>query len=499
MIAALLDHIWQSTAFAGAAALLTLAFRRNGAGTRFWLWFAASLKFLLPFTILAALGETLSQLFPSALPRIVLAIPPTAEKLSAPAQMLVAPQSAGLMHLLLLLWLLGFAALLCIRLLRWLRLRAVIAAASDVDMLVPVRVKSSPSLLEPGLVGIVRPVVLLPQGLMARLSEAERNAILAHELGHLSRRDNITAAIHMLVETLFWFWPPVWLIGARLIAERERACDESVLAAGHDPEVYAGGILKVCKFCIQSPLACAAGVSGADLARRVRQIMTDQAALDLGGGRRLLLAGAAALALMLPVTEGFLASPFAVEVQKKVAVLRAQVAASVVRHVAVAEDRIGIASMVPVRVRRLPRQQAVAVAITMPILPPEVEPAPLPKVAVTPPPEPDMQPVPTPPAKQEILALYPQGVGDPDAITCRAPQPLPASRLPGPAVCKTNRVWAALRAGDRDIGPDGTTMVATVSRGPGTFAPAGGCYAGTLLPSVQTLNIPASGNVSVCR
>ena len=35
----------------------------------------------------------------------------------------------------------------------------------------------------------------------------------------------------MAVEALFWFYPPVWLIGARLVAERERACDESVLAA----------------------------------------------------------------------------------------------------------------------------------------------------------------------------------------------------------------------------------------------------------------------------
>ena len=128
---------------------------------------------------------------------------------------------------------------------------------------------ASASLLEPGLVGIVKPVVLLPQGLMARLSHAERDSILAHEFSHLRRRDNVTAAFHMVVETLFWFYPPVWLIGARLVAERERACDENVLAAGHDPEVYAGGILKVCKFCVQSPLACAPGVSGADLKRRV--------------------------------------------------------------------------------------------------------------------------------------------------------------------------------------------------------------------------------------
>ena len=72
----------------------------------------------------------------------------------------------------------------------------------------------------------------------------------------------------MLVEALFWFYPMVWLIGARLIVERERACDESVLARGHDREVYAGGILKVYKFCLQSPLACSVGMSGGNLGHR---------------------------------------------------------------------------------------------------------------------------------------------------------------------------------------------------------------------------------------
>ena len=56
---ALLDHLWQSTAFAMAAAMLTLAFRRHRAAARYSLWFAASVKFLVPFSILTALGSRL--------------------------------------------------------------------------------------------------------------------------------------------------------------------------------------------------------------------------------------------------------------------------------------------------------------------------------------------------------------------------------------------------------------------------------------------------------
>jgi hypothetical protein len=378
-----------------------------------------------------------------------------------------------------------------------MKLRVLINAARDLPVPgAPVRVKSSPSLLEPGLVGVFKPVVLLPQGLMTHLSDSERDSILAHELGHLRRRDNVTAAIHMAVEALFWFYPPVWLIGARLIAERERACDESVLAQGHDPEVYAGGILKVCKFCIRSPLACAPGATGADLKSRVRLIMTGEVARRLGLGKRALLAGAATLALALPVMAGFLDSPLAVDVQRKVAVLRTQVTENIARNVAAVSQQIGV-TPVQVQVRRLPRM--LVVAVPAPIALPDAAPV-QPQtqaVAMAPPPAPspkaDTRPEAAPApqnahesTREAVLALYPSGAGEPDAITCRTPQLLPGSRLPGPEVCKINRVWAQLRAEGKDISPDGTTVIATLSSG--RVVQAGACFNG--LPAVVSLASP---------
>ena len=476
MIAALLDHIWQSSLFAGGIALLTLCFRRNGASLRFWLWFVASLKFLVPFAVLAVAGEYLSRLFPSALPRSILAIQPAAEKLSAPAQLLPHAGGAGLVPLLLCAWMLGFAVILALRLSRWLALRAVLAQAQDLPLSTsgsaPVRIKASPSLLEPGLVGILDPAVLLPVGLMARLSEAERESILAHELSHLRRRDNVTAAIHMAVEALYWFAPPVWLIGARLIAERERACDESVLASGHDPEVYAGSILKVSRFCMQSPLACASGASGADLGHRVRMIMTAEVSLRLGPAKRLLLAGAAMLALGLPVMAGFLNTPLAVQVKQNVIAVQAR-AEQAMTAVAV---QIGMPAHVGVK--KLPRLK-VAVAAVLPPLPEAESPAassapaePVIAAAVPPPPQEAQKQaasvaslaLPPRALKETVLALDPRGEGDPDAVTCRPPQVLPGSRLPGPEVCKTNRIWAALRAQGQQIGADGLSLIAAVQR-----------------------------------
>ncbi len=68
---------------------------------------------------------------------------------------------------------------------------------------------------------------------------------------------------------------------------------------------------------------------------------------------------------------------------------------------------------------------------------------------------------PATPVKEVVRALDPRGNGDPDAVTCRVPQLLPGSRLPGPEVCETNRFWAALYAEGRRLGPDGLTLTAT--------------------------------------
>src|SRR5690606_23122763 len=60
MLTAAVDHLWQSTLVALAAAAIVLALRRRGAHVRYWIWFGASMKFLIPFALLIALGEQLA-------------------------------------------------------------------------------------------------------------------------------------------------------------------------------------------------------------------------------------------------------------------------------------------------------------------------------------------------------------------------------------------------------------------------------------------------------
>lgn len=219
--------------------------------------------------------------------------------------------------ILLLLWLCGFLAVLFYW---WSRARRMAAATRnaqpaeagrELDALHrlqsgapttrPVRLLLSKSTLEPGVLGIFRPILLLPIGISERLSDPELEAILAHELCHVRRRDNLAASLHMLVEAVFWFHPLVWWLGARLLDERERACDEEVLQLGSDPQTYAESILKICRFYLESPLLCASGVTGSNLKKRIEVIMLHRLPRNLDFARKLLLISAAALTLTIPL------------------------------------------------------------------------------------------------------------------------------------------------------------------------------------------------------
>jgi bla regulator protein BlaR1 len=110
----------------------------------------------------------------------------------------------------------------------------------------------------------------------------------------------------MVVEAMFWFHPLVWWLGGRLVEERERACDEEVLEFGSERQIYAESILKVCEFCVGSPLACVSGVTGADLKERIVQLMTKNVVRKLDFSRKLMLSLAGLIAVAVPVGFGVL-------------------------------------------------------------------------------------------------------------------------------------------------------------------------------------------------
>jgi bla regulator protein blaR1 len=322
---ALANHLWQSTVFAGIAGLLALALRKNHARTRYWLWLIASVKFLIPFSLLAALGGrlgwlsgwlTASRVARPELSVVMEQIGQPFPRLQSPAAVtpaVLAHHASLLPALLVAIWACGFLAVGLSWWCRWRRIRAAAHAASPLDpeiaLEADVPVLSTPAMLEPGVFGIFRPVLLQPEGIPDRLAPAHLEAVLAHELCHVRRRDNLAAAVHMAVEAVFWFHPLVWWVGARLVEERERACDEEVLRPGSRPEVYAESVLKTCQFYLESPLVCMSGIAGSDLKKRIVRIMTPRIGRRLDIGRKLLLAAAGIAPVAGPVVFGVFNAP----------------------------------------------------------------------------------------------------------------------------------------------------------------------------------------------
>jgi uncharacterized protein (TIGR03435 family) len=332
------NHLWQSTLFAFAVGLLALVLRKNHARTRYWIWWIASVKFLVPFSLLVNAGSYFSLRTTPALVTegsvSALVIGQVTQPFTSDSVWTIVPGAvqtspgavfALLPTVLIGAWFCGCGLVFLRWWGKWRRARAFVwnANRQRVALLTkgreletlrrlertagtrsPLAIAASAAAIEPSVLGLIRPVLVWPVGLSERLRNEELEAILLHELAHVRRRDNLTAALHMVVEAIFWFHPLVWWIGVRLIDEREKACDEAVLRWGGASTMYAEGILKVCEFCLESPLVCAAGVTGSDLKKRIEDIMRNGVARRLSFGATLLLVAAAIMAVAGPLMIG---------------------------------------------------------------------------------------------------------------------------------------------------------------------------------------------------
>jgi bla regulator protein BlaR1 len=311
----LVNHLWQSSCFAIVAGLLAALLRRNSPKVRYWVWLSASLKFLLPFALLVSLGSVVPSRDPHPVsvpaPVVPHSVMQIAEPLTPPVRATAPAHAARDWRSVTLgiVWALGFLAAVLVRCRGWWTVRAVLRAATPIDLPIPVRALLISGTQEPGIVGFFRPVLILPAQLMERLNPIQLGAILTHELCHVRRRDNLFAAVHMGVEAIFWFHPLVWWIGSRMLEERELACDEEVLRTGCEPSDYVEGILKVCQLYVESPLPCVSGVTGADVKKRLRAILTGDIARELNGGKKLALAAIGVAAIAAPLVIGVVNAP----------------------------------------------------------------------------------------------------------------------------------------------------------------------------------------------
>ena len=283
----MMEHVTASTAAALVALGAAWALRRGPARGRYALLLAALLRFALPTAWLDAAGRTMAPMLPAPA-RPTQAMEDLRRLLLHPGALLPAPAVPvpGAPSLPAIFWAAGTAV--CVGLwTRQLRLRpAAVRPPGDAEWAAFHRARRALGITGaadlrivaatwvPGAMGIFRPAVLLPEGLAAQLTEPELDAVLAHELAHVLRRDNLWAAVAHAVVAVFWFHPLVWWIERCMLKERETACDEAVLGRGTLPEVYLAGILKVCRVAYAGA-AGYAGANGSNLEIRMEKIMSN--------------------------------------------------------------------------------------------------------------------------------------------------------------------------------------------------------------------------------
>src|SRR5881296_805263 len=138
----------------------------------------------------------------------------------------------------------------------------------------PVRVLESAVLQVPAVLGLVRPVILVPASALTGLTPLQLDALLAHELAHVRRYDYLVNLIQSVIETLLFYHPAVWWISARVRDEREHCCDDLAVAVCGDAHFYASALLGMERLRVTPPaFALAATGRGGALMGRIRRLV----------------------------------------------------------------------------------------------------------------------------------------------------------------------------------------------------------------------------------
>ncbi|MBW4698825.1 MAG: hypothetical protein KME03_13180 [Aphanocapsa lilacina HA4352-LM1] len=269
---ALLNGLWQGALLTAVVAVPMASAKRLNAATRYAVW-CAVLVTVAVLPLVSGRLPTVSAPVPKGAERVVAASAvagaPAAEMETAPVEEPSAPAPrdsdwqlpqvpdswpVGLVGI----WL-GFAGyrlagvLNGLGALRRLKARSVPLQSAYREALEPwlattprpVRLCSARDVPVPVAVGLFNPTVILPEALLAQLSDSELEQIALHELAHLRRWDDWTNLVQKVIEALLCFHPAVLWIARRLDTEREIACDDAVIAATGKPLPYAACLARL--------------------------------------------------------------------------------------------------------------------------------------------------------------------------------------------------------------------------------------------------------------
>src|SRR5215471_8892440 len=139
----------------------------------------------------------------------------------------------------------------------------------------PARLLESALVKVPMVIGWLRPVILLPAGVLTGLTPQQLEAIIAHEVAHIRRHDYLINLLQAVIETLLFYHPAVWWVSRKIRQEREHCCDDLAVAVCGDALTYARALLEMEQLRAAGPqLAMAA--NGGLLMNRIRRLVGAQ-------------------------------------------------------------------------------------------------------------------------------------------------------------------------------------------------------------------------------
>lgn len=269
----LLTASWQGLIFVGLVWLTCMVFRKLPARLKAWLWWLASLKLvvgllwagialpLLPtpeISPLAQLNNRLDLMAPNVSHYShVQTASSTASGLAVSTD--AAPTWPSL---LLAAWGVGMLISVGVIVVQGIKINDLRRRSTSANEALPGRIARElgskmglhrrPSVLyseeisAPMVTGVLRPAILLPADLESIVSEDELRLCLGHELAHIKRLDLPLALIPSLMQAIYFFFPPAWLIRREWETEREAACDEEALATtASSPAAYGQLLMKI--------------------------------------------------------------------------------------------------------------------------------------------------------------------------------------------------------------------------------------------------------------
>ena len=119
----------------------------------------------------------------------------------------------------------------------------------------PVMILESGLAKVPLVIGHLKPVILMPLGLLTALTPGEVEAIFMHELAHIRRRDFLVNLLQSLMEIVFFFNPAVLWVSQLIRTERENCCDDLALHQTNNKTNYIRALLSCEQYWSAGPSA----------------------------------------------------------------------------------------------------------------------------------------------------------------------------------------------------------------------------------------------------